>query len=42
MLNKSLRIAAMVMLAGCGAETPDFEYVYLPGTEIEAVVVIPD
>ena len=38
MFNNSLRIAAigMVMLTGCEAETPDFEYVYLPGTGIEA------
>ena len=39
----AVRLAAtgMVMLAGCEAETPDFEYVYLPGTEIEAGANLP-
>jgi len=33
--------ASIVMLAGCEAETPEFEYVYLPGTEIESGANLP-
>jgi enamine deaminase RidA (YjgF/YER057c/UK114 family) len=39
---RGLTVAAMaVMLAGCEAETPEFEYVYLPGTEIESGANLP-
>jgi len=31
----------LVLLAGCGAEMPDFEYVYLPGTEVESGANLP-
>jgi enamine deaminase RidA (YjgF/YER057c/UK114 family) len=44
--NGSLRarfVLAMlfVMLASCGGETPEFEYVYLPGTEIGSGANLP-
>ena len=39
---RGLTVAAFtVMLAGCEAETPEFEYVYLPGTEIESGANLP-
>jgi len=33
--------AVMLTLAGCGGATTDFEYVYLPGTEIESGANLP-
>ncbi|MCK5325058.1 MAG: RidA family protein [Woeseiaceae bacterium] len=33
--------ALIVMTAGCEKATPDFEYVYLPGTEIESGANLP-
>jgi enamine deaminase RidA (YjgF/YER057c/UK114 family) len=39
---RGLTVAAFaVMLVGCEAETPEFEYVYLPGTEIESGANLP-
>lgn len=33
--------AVAVMIAGCGTAATDFEYVYLPGTELESGVNLP-
>ena len=33
--------AVAVMIAGCGAAATDFEYVYLPGTELESGANLP-
>ena len=33
--------AVTVMIAGCGAATTDFEYIYLPGTELESGANLP-
>lgn len=39
---RRLTVAAfIVMTAGCETATPDFEYVYLPGTEIESGANLP-
>lgn len=39
---RGLTVAAfIVMLAGCEVEKPEFEYVYLPGTEIESGANLP-
>lgn len=33
--------AVAVMIAGCGIAATDFEYVYLPGTELESGANLP-
>jgi len=39
---RCLTVAALItMIAGCEAEKPDFEYVYLPGTEIGSGANLP-